>query len=670
MNPQRKEFSITNAEFLQTIFSDLAPEEYCWTTSFTTSPAKAKGEWLGRPTFPDAVQETPFGNSYFCVTALRPDSNGQRHRRKQNFGRLMCVVLDDAEKCDLAPTWKLETSPDNYQIGFILDEPISDLDVAERLHAALGNLKLIRIDKSGNNVVRYVRLPVGVNTKYEGFPAHRLDQWNPDLKVSLRDLCESLGIDHRTITQGLIAATTPPEPTQRTGDYVPDKDYYQNIASGESFHDSINIMAARLNFRGMSESNIVQTIQGVMELSNDGSDRWQARYDDIPRSVKTAVQKFARTDLAMIEPPTGDTVIEKLNAIFGDELGSEYEAPDELVEGLMTIGSAVVVYGDSNSGKTFWALSVAASVAMGTTCYGRKTDPGLVVYLASESPTSIRSRIQALKKYYNNDLENLVVVQAPVNFYLGDGDATDVIGLVKTVEQMKCQPVRLIVGDTLARISAGANENSGEDMGPVMSRFDVVAAATGACMMIIHHNGKDAAKGSRGWSGIRAHIDTEIEVNEKEGVRSVTVTKQRELPSKGDAIYFKLHVIEMGKTKFGKPATTCVAIPDDESQTQNPHKPLTKHDQNVQLLERAWRESGAEMRNNCPYLPRNALIDTLMADGNSKRTAENKVEPGRKNGIIMPMLNSGIMKPFEQGWIFINPTQTTAMLLLSNEGKK
>lgn len=666
MNPQQKELSVTNAEFLRTIFPDLAIDEYCWTTAFTTSPAKAKGEWLGRPTYPGEVPETPFGNSYFCVTALRPDNKGAIHRRKENFGRLMCVVLDDADQCDLAPTWKLETSPNNYQIGFILDEPISDLNVAERLHAALGNLKLIRIDKSGNNVVRYVRLPVGVNTKYEGSPSHRLDQWNPDLRVSLQDLCGSLGIDFRTIKDGLIAASTPSEPTQRTGDYVPDKNYYQNIASGESFHDSINIMAARLNFRGMSESNIIETMQGVMELSNDGSERWQSRYDDIPRSVKTAVQKFTRTDLAMIEPPTGDSVIEKLNAVFGDQLGSEYEAPDELVEGLMTIGSAVVVYGDSNSGKTFWALSVAASVAMGTSCYGRRTDPGLVVYLASESPASIRSRIQALKKYHNDDLENLVVVQAPVNFYLGDGDATDVIGLVKTVEHMKGQPVRLIVGDTLARISAGANENSGEDMGPVMSRFDVVAAATKACIMIIHHNGKDAAKGSRGWSGIRAHIDTEIEVNEKEGVRSVTVTKQRELPSKGDAIYFKLHVIEMGITKFGKPATTCVAIPDDESQTQNPHQPLTKHDQNVQLLERAWRVSGAEMRNNSPYLTRSALIDVIVADGNSQRTAENKVEPGRKNGIIMPMLNAGVMKPFEHGWIFVNPTQSTAMVMLAN----
>ena len=204
---------------------------------------------------------------------------------------------------------------------------------------------------------------------------------------------------------------------------------------------------------------------------------------------------------ALLIQQTGSAVIDKLKVVFGDQLGSEYEAPDELVEGLMTIGSSVVVYGDSNSGKTFWALSVATAIATGTDCYGRKTDPGLVVYLASESPSSIRSRMQAIKKYHGCNLENLAMVPVPMNFYNGDQDAQDVIELVRAIEQIKKKRVRLIIGDTLARMSAGANENSGEDMGPVMARFDQVAQSTGAALMIIHHNGKDAAKGARGWSG-------------------------------------------------------------------------------------------------------------------------------------------------------------------------
>jgi KaiC/GvpD/RAD55 family RecA-like ATPase len=375
-------------------------------------------------------------------------------------------------------------------------------------------------------------------------------------------------------------------------------------------------------------------------------------------------------DLAgLLIQQTGTAVIDKLKVVFGDQLGSDYEAPDELVEGLMTIGSSVVVYGDSNSGKTFWALSVATAIAIGTDCYGRKTDPGLVVYLASEAPASIRSRMQAIKKFHGCNLENLAMVPVPMNFYSGDQDAHDVIELVRAVEQIKGRPVRLIIGDTLARMSAGANENSGEDMGPVMARFDQVATATGAALMIIHHNGKDAAKGARGWSGIRAHIDTEIEVTEKDGTRSVTVTKQRELPSKGDTIYFKLEIIEMGTTKFGGAATTCVAVPDDDAATTKPHKKPSKHDENNRTVERAWWSSGAEERNGLPYLSRSSLRDLLVKDGMSERTAKNKTEASRQDGIIAQMLNAGTIEPFEHGWIFINESQVSAMMMQKNGEK-
>jgi len=373
---------------------------------------------------------------------------------------------------------------------------------------------------------------------------------------------------------------------------------------------------------------------------------------------------------ALLVQATGQDVIDKLNVVFGDRLPEEYEPPNELVEGLITIGSLSVIYGDSNSGKTFWALSVATAIASGTECYGRKTDPGLVVYLASEAPASIRSRMQAIKKFYGCSLENLAMVPVPMNFHTGDQDAHDVIELVRAVEQTKGKPVRLIIGDTLARMSAGANENSGEDMGPVMARFDQVATATGAAIMLIHHNGKDAAKGARGWSGIRAHIDTEIEVLEKEGVRSVTVTKQRELPSKGQIIYFKLEVIEMGSTKFGKPATTCVAINDDEATKQSPHKKKQKYMDDFETLERAWVKSGMEERNGMPYLSRSALKDMLIKNGATERTARNKADASRNDGLVCKLLNMGIIETFEHGWRFINAEIASRMLTRKTDKEK
>jgi len=371
----------------------------------------------------------------------------------------------------------------------------------------------------------------------------------------------------------------------------------------------------------------------------------------------------AGNDLLMLLVPPKSDIITKLKAVFGDELGTEYEAPDELIEGLLVMGSLTVTYGDSNSGKTFWALAMAAHIAMGRDFFGRKVDPGLVVYLASEAPGSIRSRMQAMKKFYGHDLADLAMVPLPMNFYEGDEDANDVIALVQAVSELKGKPVRLIVGDTLARLSAGANENSGEDMGPVMARFDRVAQATKAALHIIHHNGKDQAKGARGWSGIRAHIDTEIEVAEKDGIRSASVTKQRELPGKGEAIYFRLEVVEMGTTKFGQTATTCVAVHDQEAAEAKPHKKPTKHDEKVRVIERAWNKSGREIRDEMPYISRSALRELLIKDGASERTAKNKTESSRADGLILPMINAGTLELFEHGWRVIDGVLASGMLL-------
>ncbi len=406
------------------------------------------------------------------------------------------------------------------------------------------------------------------------------------------------------------------------------------------------------------------------QYAEQASAKYGARIVVPPMQGDANDYQQAGHDLAsLLLPQVGSAIIDKLHVVFGDQLGTEYEAPDELVEGLMTIGQLIVLYGDSNSGKTFFAISIATAIATGTECYGRKTDPGLVIYLASESPGSVRSRLQAIKKYYGCSLENLAMVPVPLNFYTGPQDANDIIELVREVERSKGKKVRLIIGDTLARMSAGANENSGEDMGPVMARFDYVAVATGAAVMIIHHTGKDSAKGARGWSGIRAHIDTEIEISAQEGgSRIASITKQRELPSRGDAIPFRLDIVEMGVTKFGSPATTCVAIPDDAAPApgKKMSKTLQKH---ISLLGRAFWSGGAEQREGAPYVSRSAMRDFLIADGATQRAAQNQMDPTRNDNFIGQLLNAGVIEDFEHGWIIVDDTLASS-LLIQRQGKK
>ena len=185
------------------------------------------------------------------------------------------------------------------------------------------------------------------------------------------------------------------------------------------------------------------------------------------------------------------------------------------------------------------------------------------MYLAAESPSSVRSRLQAYQKHHGCKVPNFAIVQSPIDLFDGDADTDRVITLVQQLEHQRRQKVRLIVGDTLARLSAGANENAGQDMGLVVRRFDRIRTECKAHFLLIHHSGKAAAAGARGWSGIRAAVDTEIEISDSPSGRCVEITKQRDLSTKGERIGFRLEVVKLGFNKWGETATSCVVVAAD-----------------------------------------------------------------------------------------------------------
>lgn len=266
---------------------------------------------------------------------------------------------------------------------------------------------------------------------------------------------------------------------------------------------------------------------------------------------------------ALLESATMPPVSYPVSVAFADELPDQYDPPDELIEGVLTSGDGSILYGDSNSGKTFLVIDMAAAVARGVAWMGRRTEPGLVVYLAAESPASVRGRLQAYQKHHGCKVPNFAIVQSTIDLFSDDTDTNRVISLVQQLERQRGQKVRLIVGDTLARLSAGANENAGQDMGLVIQRFDRIRTECKAHFLLIHHSGKNVANGARGWSGVRAAVDTEIEISDSPTGRCVEITKQRDLSTKGERIGFRLDVVTLGHTKWGEPATSCVVVASD-----------------------------------------------------------------------------------------------------------
>jgi putative DNA primase/helicase len=103
-------------------------------------------------------------------------------------------------------------------------------------------------------------------------------------------------------------------PTDAAQDW---QDLLDNIAAGRELHDSIRDLAAKMVRSGMKAGAVVNALRALMNNSQTPRDaRWQERYDDIVRQVRTAEELIERgteqrTALALPPttppPPTGPT---------------------------------------------------------------------------------------------------------------------------------------------------------------------------------------------------------------------------------------------------------------------------------------------------------------------------------------------------------------------------
>lgn len=237
---------------------------------------------------------------------------------------------------------------------------------------------------------------------------------------------------------------------------------------------------------------------------------------------------------------------------------NDYVPPEQVVKGLLLAGSLFVVYGESNSGKTFFVLDLGLAIAAGTRWRGRNTKRGLVIYVAGEGAASVRARVAAYRIAHPEVPAGLpfAIVPQAVDFL----DAQSVGALLSTIAaaQSECgEQAALIIVDTFARALPGADENSAQDVGQAVAWADVIRTETGAAVGFVHHSGKDPAKGARGSSALRAATDTEILIEGLAGQRTATVSKQRDLEA-GDPMPFELVPVEIGADpEDGQPVTSC-----------------------------------------------------------------------------------------------------------------
>lgn len=291
--------------------------------------------------------------------------------------------------------------------------------------------------------------------------------------------------------------------------------------------------------------------------------KWLAIESPTPEEmgkVADALMRQSAAQLAVDEFPKTQSPMRKRVAYDSDAAIAMIAQQRWLIDQIIPVDAFGVIYGPSGAYKSFCAMDMSACIASAMNWHGNDVDePGHVLYIGAEGASGLHLRKKAWEIRHQRPLSNLAILGMAVTINSDDHNA--LIGLCDELVQEIDQPIRLIVIDTLARSFQG-EENSATDMGDFVNACDHIREVTGATILVVHHSGKDAEKGARGSSALRAACDFEFKVTSPgKKLTRLSCTKAKD-SDPFDDINFKLNVVEIGvRDRKGKPLTSLILSP-------------------------------------------------------------------------------------------------------------
>jgi RecA-family ATPase len=200
------------------------------------------------------------------------------------------------------------------------------------------------------------------------------------------------------------------------------------------------------------------------------------------------------------------TWLDKLRAALVDTDGLDtIPDPEPLIgEDILFRDCLVWMVGKPGCMKSFTALDMAGCVATGEHWQGYPVARGGVLYLVAEGVRGTKKRVRAWEKSMGRAMTGVLFL--PIAVQSKNGAQWG--GFVDLVRELK---PALIVIDTQARVTVGVEENSNTEMGEFVDRAERLRMASGACVMIIHHIGRNGDTG-RGATTLDGALSTIIKV--------------------------------------------------------------------------------------------------------------------------------------------------------------
>jgi hypothetical protein len=559
---------VTNAEFAQFILGDTVG----WFTSFTEYPSGEDRCWKGYSGGAAKAPTNPLSNNYMVISSIRDPKLG---RTGENVAAVHALIIDDVGTkvaMDVAQRWSrpsaiIETSPGNAQWWYALATPITDLDLAKRILTAMRGQKVT--DPGATVLTQYARLPVGTNSKpdYPDKPPTTLMEFGRE-RYTADEFIEAIGLVLSEIegSTGVGNGRMPDITTENVIDLlaqIPNDgeglpwDQYKRIAMAVKHQlgdEGKGIFFKWARRSSKFDEGVTQRDWRGIKNTADNCVTLRSIYWDYQVPVPSVPMNLGELPDQTIDQ--NKPRASRFTVITPEDFVANPVGPDLIKRVLPATGTAML-FGPSGSGKSFVAIDMALAVVRGIPWRGQRTRQGRVAYVVAEGGAGFRKRLTAYVQHQGIPLADLNgvfgVIAAPPNL-LAPSDVDDVITALK-----EFGGAQLIVLDTYAKCTPGADENSGEDMGRALGHCEQIQAATGGLVLLIHHTGKDLSKGARGWSGIKAAMDAQLEVS-RDGdskLRKVRNDKQKD-EEDGQEWPFQLEVVHLGVDEDLDPITSCV----------------------------------------------------------------------------------------------------------------
>jgi hypothetical protein len=490
-------------------------------------------------------------------------------RRRDLFAGLLALVVDDADPGRLTgnASWVLQTSPGKWQIGVFLDADDEDRLNQALVEAVIGRMVtdgLVGADRSGNNAVRYARLPEGTNTKRRpsGPWQHELTHWAPSVRLSLVDAGAVFGIDVDAVRRELAERPVRPEGLGDGQQLAKLDRAVANILAGKELHDSAMTLAASLVGSGVADGAVTNLIKTLHDHSRAPRDeRFGARYADIGRAVSTAREKFARHRVAEAAAPAEGTRKNRLVRLadFVRDIGPT----DWLIDGVISAKTTTMLFGQSGHGKSFIALDMALSIASGTAWHGKAVQGdgrSLVIYVAGEGFEGIKARALAWCREHNIDPEKvpLYISSSNMQFFDAEETAQAAEEITEICEMYPEHVLRLVTLDTMARTIGAGNENESRDFNAYLGNVEAACRRNReTTIQLVHHIGHSDADRARGSSAIRGVMDDQYKVALVGGLVSLTSVKRKD-GSAPPPLQFRLRDVLVQEVEDGNDITSAV----------------------------------------------------------------------------------------------------------------